>query len=94
MDAYLISAGVTPAWANAAGAERAAPVTSRSSWWPPLLVRMVSPWPTTLMRGRFRLRATSGATITNAPPPSVMTQQSSRCSGSATIGEPSTSSTV
>ena len=30
----------------------------------------------------------------SAPPPSVMTQQSSRCSGSATIGEFTTSSTV
>ena len=29
-----------------------------------------------------------------APPPSLMTQQSSRCSGSAIIGELTTSSTV
>ncbi|CFN82017.1 Uncharacterised protein [Bordetella pertussis] len=46
------------------------------------------------MRGRARLRATSGAASTSAPPPSVMTQQSSRCSGSAIMGEASTSSTL
>ena len=34
-------------------------------------------------RARSRSRATSGATTTSAPPPSVITQQSSRCSGSA-----------
>ena len=44
--------------------------------------------------GRFRLFAISGLAITSAPPPSEMTQQSSRCSGSATIGEFTTSSTV
>ena len=37
--------------------------------------------------------ASGRATIT-APPPSLTTQQSRRCSGSATIGEASTSSTV
>ena len=44
--------------------------------------------------GRFRLLATSGATTITAPPPSEITQQSIRCSGSAIIGEASTSSTV
>ncbi|CFP59240.1 Uncharacterised protein [Bordetella pertussis] len=89
-----MSAGVTPASAKAAGPERCAPVCSMSAWWPPLLVRMVSPQPSTRMRGRARLRATSGAASTSAPPPSVMTQQSSRCSGSAIMGEASTSSTL
>jgi hypothetical protein len=50
--------------------------------------------PITLILGRFKLRAISGFTTTSAPPPSVMTQQSSRCSGLAMIGERTTSSTV
>jgi hypothetical protein len=44
--------------------------------------------------GRFRLLATSGEVTITAPPPSLITQQSSRCSGSVTIGEFTTSSTV
>src|SRR5882724_8753112 len=44
--------------------------------------------------GRASDLAISGLTTTRAPPPSVMTQQSSRCKGSATIGELTTSSTV
>src|SRR3982750_1775158 len=47
-----------------------------------------------LTLGRLSLAAISGATTTIAPPPSVMTQQSSRCSGSEMIGEFTTSSTV
>src|SRR5260370_208940 len=46
-----------------------------------------------LTLGRFRLFATSGPATMIAPPPSLMTQQSSRCSGSAIIGELTTSST-
>ena len=46
-----------------------------------------SPWPSTLTPVRPSERATSGATTTIAPPPSVITQQSRRCSGSAIIGE-------
>ena len=44
--------------------------------------------------GRFSFLAISGLTMTSAPPPSLMTQQSSRCSGSAITGELTTSSTV
>ena len=47
-----------------------------------------------LTNGRLRLFATSGLATMMAPPPSLMTQQSSRCSGSAIIGELTTSSTV
>ena len=36
----------------------------------------------------------SGRTMTIAPPPSLITQQSSRCSGEAIMGEFTTSSTV
>jgi hypothetical protein len=53
-----------------------------------------SPAPSTRIRGRFKLFAISGATIRIAPPPSVITQQSRRCSGSLIMGELSTSSTV
>src|ERR1700710_2613292 len=48
----------------------------------------------TLTSGRFRLLAISGFVRIRAPPPSEMTQQSSRCSGVETIGELTTSSTV
>jgi len=44
--------------------------------------------------GFFRLRAIASEVTTSAPPPSVTTQQSRRCSGSEIIGEFSTSSTV
>src|SRR5262245_15477060 len=50
--------------------------------------------PMTPTSGRPRVFATSGRVSTSAPPPSLITQQSSRCSGSATIGEFTTSSTV
>src|ERR1700760_4817387 len=53
-----------------------------------------SPWPTTATDCRARSLATSGDTTTRAPPPSLITQQSSRCSGSLIIGDASTSSTV
>ena len=53
-----------------------------------------SPNPRTQIGGLRRLRARSGVVSTSAPPPSVMMQQSSRCTGVAIIGELSTSSTV
>jgi hypothetical protein len=55
---------------------------------------MVSANPRTPTSGRFSDRAMDGWTSTSAPPPSVITQQSSRRSGSATRGEASTSSVV
>ena len=61
---------------------------------PPIWVFTNSPAPISLTLGRLSLAAISGATTTMAPPPSVMTQQSSRCSGSEIIGEFTTSSTV
>ena len=53
-----------------------------------------SPTPITFTFGRFRLLAISGLVTISAPPPSLITQQSSRCSGVATIGDFTTSSTV
>ena len=53
-----------------------------------------SPAPSTRTFGRFSDLATSGEVTISAPPPSVTTQQSSRCSGSAIIRELTTSSTV
>ncbi len=53
-----------------------------------------SPWPSSVALRRPRSRAISGRTTTSAPPPSVTTQQSRRWSGSATIGDASTWSTV
>ena len=61
---------------------------------PPIWVFTNSPAPISLTLGRLSLAAISGATTTMAPPPSVMTQQSSRCSGSEIIGEFTTCSTV
>src|SRR5205814_3469057 len=49
--------------------------------------------PRILTQVRSRSRATSGLTTISAPPPSVTTQQSSRCNGSHIIGDASTSST-
>src|SRR6201996_2313292 len=53
-----------------------------------------SPCPRILTHCRGREAATSGLTTTTAPPLSVTTQQSIRCSGELIIGESSTSSTV
>jgi hypothetical protein len=61
---------------------------------PPIWSFVASPAPSRRTRGRCRRFATSGCTTTSAPPPSVMTQQSSRCRGSAIIGDATTSSTV
>src|ERR1035437_1406648 len=61
---------------------------------PPLWCLTVSPAPLILTSGRRSDFAISGRATINAPPPSVMTQQSRRCRGSATIGEASTSLTV
>ena len=88
-----MSAGSTPASAKAAGPERAAPDVVRSNV-PPDRCFTVSPAPMILTGGRCRLLAISGLTTTSAPPPSLMTQQSSRCSGSAITGELTTSATV
>ena len=87
------SACVTPASANAAGPDQTAPEYVRSIL-PPIWCFGASPAPSTFTSGRLRLFAISGFTTTMAPPPSVMTQQSSRCSGSEIIGELMTSSTV
>ncbi len=88
-----MSAGVTPASANAAGPDRAAPEVVRSKV-PPARCFTVSPAPMIFTSGRRKLFAISGRTITSAPPPSLMTQQSSRCNGSAMTGEFTTSATV
>ena len=53
-----------------------------------------SPWPRTTGASRSRSAATSGLTTTRAPPPSETRQQSSRWSGSETIRDSTTSSTV
>src|ERR1700757_3503011 len=53
-----------------------------------------SPWPRTVTVCLDKSLATSGDTTTRAPPPSLITQQSSRCSGSLITGDSSTSSTV
>ena len=55
---------------------------------------VASAQPSTFTSGRFRDFAISGRATISAPPPSEMTQQSSRCSGSETMGEFTTSSTV
>ena len=55
---------------------------------------MASPAPNTHTGVWRQLRATSGDATTTAPPPSVMTQQSIRCSGSEMTRELTTSSTV
>ena len=88
-----MSAGVTPASAKAFGPDHTAPVWVRSMR-PEAVCFTASPWPSTVTAGRANERATSGLASTRAPPPSVITQQSSRCSGSATIGDASTCSTV
>src|SRR5256885_3907382 len=88
-----MSAGVTPASAKARGPDHTAPVYVRSTL-PPIWSLSASPAPSSRTRGRFRLRAISGATTTTAPPPSLITQQSRRWSGSVMIGELTTSSTV
>ncbi len=88
-----MSCGVTPASSNAALPDQAAPEKVRSTS-PPDCPFTASPAPMTPTSGRARLFATSARVNTNAPPPSLITQQSSRCSGSATMGELSTSSTV
>ncbi|MCY1235339.1 hypothetical protein D9M72_479520 [compost metagenome] len=55
---------------------------------------MYSPAPRIFTLGRFSVAAISGRATISAPPPSDTTQQSSLCSGSAIIGEFSTSCTV
>src|SRR5579859_296384 len=88
-----MSPGVTPASAKARGPDHRAPVYVRSMW--PLLVCLgASPWPMILTLGRALWRATSGLAMMTAPPPSVTTQLSRRCSGSLSMGEFRTSSTV
>src|SRR5580658_4615296 len=88
-----MSAWLTPASVKAAGPDQTAPVYVTSTG--PVLVSLVaSPWPRILTQVRSSDAATSGLTTISAPPPSVMTQQSSRCNGSLTIGDDTTSSTV
>jgi len=88
-----MSAGVTPASPNAFGPDQTAPEWVRSSL-PPSCTLGASAAPSSFTLGRFRLRATSGEVTITAPPPSVTTQQSRRCSGSAIIRLDTTSSTV
>src|SRR3989442_273205 len=88
-----LAAGLTAAWAKARGPEHSALVYVRSTL-PPIWSLSASPAASSRTRGRFRLRAISGATTTTAPPPSLITQQSRRWSGSVMIGELTTSSTV
>src|SRR5271167_1991401 len=94
MEAYLMSEGLTPASANAFGPLDAAADTVRSSLPPPQGPFMASAAPNTLTLARFSCPATSLFVTINAPPPSVITQQSRRCKGVAMIGEWTTSSTV
>src|SRR5918912_1880652 len=88
-----MSPGETPASENARGPDQRAPVYVRSIR-PLSRCLGASPWPMIFTFGRFTWRATSGLATMTAPPPSVTTQQSSRCSGSLSIGEASTSSTL
>src|SRR3981081_1590096 len=88
-----MSDGLQPASSKARGPDHRAPVYVRSIR--PLLVCFgASPCPMILTLGRLIWRATSGLAMMTAPPPSVTTQLSSRCSGSLSMGEFSTSSTV
>src|SRR5579864_4410337 len=88
-----MSLGEQPASSNARGPDQRAPVNVRSMR--PLLECLgASPCPMILTLGRLMRRATSGLATIIAPPPSVTTQLSSRCRGSLSIGELSTSSTV
>ena len=81
--------------ANAAALERLkAPNEVRSGIWLMLRCQCASPAPSSTAGGDFSVRARSVDVTISAPPPSEMTQQSSRCSGSAIIGELTTSSTV
>src|SRR5690242_18965790 len=88
-----MSRGVTPASANAAGHEDRAAVCERSSR-PLSLYLNRSACPSTVTQAQPSELATSGLTLTNAPPQADVTQQSSRCSGSLIIGDASTSSMV
>src|SRR5438067_3288778 len=85
-----------PAMAYARSAETR--VTSvkdlTQSVYPPLELDTASPNPITQTGSLRSLRARSGVVSTSAPPPSVMTQHSNRCTGEAIIGEERTSSTV
>ena len=87
-----ISSGDTPACAKAAGALCAPALVVMS---PPFSRYLVaSPLPM-IQTGFLRMpRATSAETNTAAPPPSEIMQHSSRCSGSATTRDSSTSSTL
>src|SRR4051812_19201320 len=93
IDTQGMSEGLTPASSNTQGPDQPAPGFNKSSR--PVVVRLGdSPWPRILTLRRGRSRATSGLTSTTAPPPSVITHESRRCSGSATSGELTTSSMV
>ncbi len=87
-----MSAGVTPASAKAAGPDHTPRRIGEVDLAAVLVLHAPRRRRARLTSGRFRLFAISGRVTTTAPPPSVMTQQSRRCSGSATIGELSTSS--
>src|SRR5438094_10356454 len=76
----LTSRGESPASARARGPDSAAAET-RKSRRPPEVWAMASALPSSRTGGFLRSRARSGCTTTRAPPPSVITQQSSRCSG-------------
>src|SRR3984885_12303679 len=88
-----MSDGLIPAISHAGGPDQRAAEYVKSTA-PPAWFFGASPTPMTFTSGRFRLLAISGFVTINAPPPSLMTQQSRRCSGLETIGELTTSSTV
>src|SRR6266849_7146769 len=93
MDTYLMSDGVTPASAKARGPDQVAPEEATSTL-PPMVCFVAYPAPRTRTAGLRSARAISERVTTTAPPPSVITQQSSRCSGSAIRGDSTTSLTV
>ncbi len=88
-----MSDGLMPAISQAGGPDQRAAENVRSML-PPAWCFGNSPMPMTFTFGRFRLLAISGLVTISAPPPSLITQQSSRCSGDATMGDFTTSSTV
>ena len=90
--AMSISSAVMPAWPYAIGALCAPAVVVMS---PPFSRYFVaSPVPRIQTGGLAMSCATSGETMTSAPPPSLTMQHSRRCSGSAMTRESSTSSMV
>src|SRR5665213_868309 len=88
-----MSDGLMPAISHAGGPDQRAAEYVRSIS-PPAWCLGDSPTPMTFTSGRFRLLAISGLVRISAPPPSLITQQSRRCSGVETIGELTTSSAV